>query len=485
MKGTTEGMTVIKVAPMDHELAIGHEWRIAWVNGVINQVELDRMLASGLPQNAAPERVRPSKLSQLAAHAEMSQPDYARKHSMLSGFRVAAKHGEDLMHGDVQGESFSRRLGMLTQKPGAYICKECVSDALKKQQLSWYWREHHLHGVDWCPIHEVALFQITATNPWVAMPHHWIEDGEIESAGMFSSNEKDLGFLRRYAQIALALLDRDTPLDVRALGHLIGRRAQDLGLRTSVNGQKQTISDHVFKNTPNEWLKTHFSQIASKEKPGFITKIDSAVISRTIPAQGHVYGLVLASLFDSSHEALQYLNTCVPDGVVESVKTPSRRNSNFWYGEFWEIYVKHGGLTVKIAESLGMDKTYLQEKMWALGMPSLHNVGASKPWRALIRLHCGDSFRHSCELENADENEVENLLRTVSPKVVALARIIVGNARKGVAVATSNSLPLSTVCDVLVQPVTPAPSQQFDRFIDAVVGDQGATWRTVEKMKAA
>ena len=477
---------MIKVAPMDHELAIGHEWRIAWVNGVINQVELDRLLASGLPQNATPKLVRPSKLSRLAAHAEMSPPDYARKHSMLSGFRVAAKHGEDLMHGHVQGEPFSRRLGMRTQKQGAYICKECVNDGLKKRQLSWYRREHHLYGVDWCPIHEVALFRITATNPWVALPHHWMEDSEIESAATFAPDERDLGFLRRYAQIAESLLDRATPLDVRALGHLIGGRAQDLGLRTSVNGQKLTISDYIWQNTPKEWLKIHFSHIASKEQPGFITKIDSAVISRTIPAQGHVYGLVLASLFDSSHEALQYLNTCVPVGVIENLKKSLRRNSIFWHGEFWEIYVKHGGLTAKIAESLGMDKTYLQEKMWTLGMPSLHNVGASKPWRALIRLHNGEGFRHSCKLEKTDEKELEELLRTVSPKVVALASKIVGNARRGVEVVSANLPPLRLVCDVHMQSVTPAPNLELiDSLTHTVVCDQGATLQALENMKAA
>ena len=470
---------------MDHELAIGHEWRIAWVNGVINQVELDRLLVSGLPKNATPNLVRPSKLSQLAAHAEMSPTDYAGKYSMLSEFRVAAKHGEDLMHGDVRGESFSRRLGMLTPKPGAYICKECVNDGLKKKQLSWYRREHHLHGIDWCPIHEIALFRITAKNPWSALPHHWIEDGEIESANTFSPDESDLVFMRRYAQIAETLLDRAAPLDVRALGHLIGRRAQDLGLRISVNGQKPTISDYIWQNTPKEWLKTNFSHIASKVQPGFITKIDGAVISRTIPAQGHVYGLVLTSLFSTSHEALQYLNTCVPYGVMESVKTPSRRNSIFWHGEFWEIYVKHGGLTAKIAESLGMDRTYLQEKMMTLGMPSLHNVGASKTWRALIRLHQGESFRRSCELEKVDEKELEELLRTVSPKVVALASKIVGNAWKGVPVATTNLPPLRSISDVHVQSVLPVPNQEFNRFIDTDVGDQGATWQTMEKMKAA
>lgn len=282
---------MIKVTPMNDELAIGHEGRIAWINAVANQQEFDRLMASSSSQREQHKLDKPSKLSQLAAHAEMSPTDYARKHSMLPAFRVAAKHGEDLTHGDAQGESFSRRLGMLTQKPGAYICQACANDDLKKRQLSWYRRQHHLHGVDWCPVHEIALSKIKAPNPWAAFPHHWIEAGEIESACTVEHGQKDMVFLRRYAEISVALLDQATPLDVRAVGYLIGKRAQDLGLRTSINGQRSTISDHILLKAPEKWLKTHFSHISEKETSGFINKIDAAAISRTIPHGGSRFRL--------------------------------------------------------------------------------------------------------------------------------------------------------------------------------------------------
>ncbi|WP_166485667.1 TniQ family protein [Rhodoferax ferrireducens] len=476
---------MIKVTPMDDELAIGHEGRIAWVNAVANQREFDRLMASSSSQSEQHKLDKRSKLSQLAAHAEMSPTNYARKHSMLPAFRVAAKHGEDLMHGDAQGESFSRRLGMLTQKPGAYICQSCVNDDLKKSQRSWYRRDHHLHGVDWCPSHEITLSEIKAPNPWAAFPHHWIEAGEIESACKVEHGQQDMAFLRCYAEISVALLDQDTPLDVRAVGYLIGKRAQHLGLRTSINGQRSTISDHILLKAPEKWLKTHFSHISEKETSGFIAKIDAAVISRTIPAQGYVYGLALASLFDTSGEAIQYLNASVPADVVARVKTPSRRDAGFWHGEFWDIYVQHGGLAARIAESLGMDKTYLQEKMSTLGMPSLHNVGASKSWRALMRLHGGEGFRSSCELEKVDEKDVEYLLRTVNPKVVALACNIVGSSWKDMAVVTTNFPPLRSTCDAQVRTVSPAPNQEFNRFIDTVVAGQGSALQQLETMAAA
>lgn len=476
---------MIKVTPMDGELAIGHEGRIAWINGVANHREFDDLLRSSLSQNDRNKLDRQSRLSQLAAHAEISPTDYARKHSMLPALRVAARHGEDLMHGDARGESFSRRLGLRTQKPGAYVCQACVNHGLKTRQHSWYLREHHLYGVDWCPVHETALSIIDAQNPWVAMPHHWMESGAVESGSPVDYDPYDMVFLKRYAEIAMALLDRAIPLDVRAAGFLISKRAQDLKLRTSIRGQRATISDHVLQHAPTKWLKTHFSHIAAKDKSGFITKIDSAVISRTIPAQGYVYGLVLASLFDTSEEAIQILNADVPTEIVTNVKTPPRREDSFWHGEFWDIYVHHGGLVVRIAESLGMSRTYLQERMSALGMPSLHNVSASRGWRALIRLHNGEGFRRACELEKADEKELEDLLRTVNPKVVALASRNLTNARKGVAVGAANSSSLRSVGDMHLQSVSPAPNQEFNRFIDAVVGGQSTTLQALKTMSAA
>jgi hypothetical protein len=457
---------------MADELAIGHEGRIAWVYGATEKRELDLHLAATLQPNDAQNPAKLSRLCQLAAHAEMTSTEYARKHSMLPAFRVVAKHGEDLVHGSEQGETFTRRLGMLTQKSGAYICQECVSAELQKEQLSWYHREHHLFGIDWCPKHEVPLAKVIAKDPWSSMPHHWVESEEIEAQITFDFNPMELEFLRRYVEISTALLDRAVPLDVRAVGYLIARRARDLGLRTCINGQRPTISDHVVLKAPAKWLNTYFSYMAVKEKTSFVSKIDAAVVSRTIPAQGAVYALVLASMFDIASEAIQYLNTAVPNEVVENVKTPQRRTAGFWHGDFWEIYVSHRGLTAKIAESLGMDKTTLQDKMWTLGMPSLYNVGTSKSWRALVRLHGGEGFRRACELENADEKDVEDLLRKVNPRVVVLASKLIWSPQKVVATALGNSVEHHSKCEVLLQSDSPAEDREFGRFIESVVGSQ-------------
>ncbi len=245
----------IEVTPMDDELAKGHEGRIAWILGAADQREFAGLLASTLPSTNKQKPAKPSRLSQLAAHAKMSPTDYAANHSMLPVLRIAARHGETFAHGAIESESFSRRLGMLTQKFGAYICTACVNEDLKKRQFSWYHRQHHLYGVDWCPTHEVVLTKVNAKNPWAAMPHHWIESENIESESSLDYDQQEMVFLRRYVEISAFLLNRAIPMDVRAIRHLIASQATALGLRTSANGQRSTISDQVLLKAPANWLK--------------------------------------------------------------------------------------------------------------------------------------------------------------------------------------------------------------------------------------
>lgn len=480
---------MIRVAPMDDELAVGHAGRIAWILGTADQRELAGLLALTLPSRDRQKSVKSSRLSQLAAHAGMSTTDYARKHSMLAALRVAAKPGEDLMHGDELGETFSRRLGMLTQKSGAYICLACVNEDMEDEKSSWYHREHHLFGVDWCPTHEMLLAKVNAKDPWAAMPHHWIESEDIEPESSADYDQQDMVFLRRYAEISKSLLSRAIPLDVRAIRHLIARQAIALGLRTSAKGQRSTISDLVLLKAPAKWLKTHFSHIAGKNKPGFIGKVDGAVISRAIPAQGHVYCLVLASLFDAAEDAIQYLNSSIPAEVVQRVKTPARRSASFWHGEFWDIYVKHDGSTAKIAESLGVDRSYLAERMYALGMPSLHNVAFSGTWRALIRFHDGESLQRACELEKVAVNDVEALQRKSSPQAVRLASKIVKNELTAGKVSAKQNLSPPSGCQPLPaggksQTSAQQTDQEFSRFIDTVADDPGSTRQPLREMEA-
>ena len=198
--------------------------------------------------------------------------------------------------------------------------------------------------------------------------------------------------------------------------------------------------------------------------------------------------LVLTAFFDSAQEAVQYLNTGVPTEVVEHVKTPTRREAKFWHGELWEIYVKCGGQITKMAAVLGMDKKYLQERMLAQGLPSLHNVSSSSNWRALVRLHQGESFRRACELEKIGEEELEVLLRTVNPKVVGLVLEILEYGDGECRFDVSNSLKRQQLptCAGSVRTVPQKPIDQTCHHISGLTAfGKNKNWNSLEEMKAA
>ena len=235
--------------------------------------------------------------------------------------------------------------------------------------------------------------------------------------------------------------------------------------------------------------KTHFSHIAGKRELGSIGKVDGAVISRTRPAQGHVYCLVLASLFEKAEDAIRVLKSSTPAEVVQGVKTPARRSANFWHGEFWDIYVKYEGLTAKIAESLGVDRSYLAERMWTLGLPSLHNVAFSATWRALIRFHDGESLQRACDRERVAVSDVEALQRKSSPQAVRLASKIIKNQLTAGRVSAKQNLSPPSGCQPRPagaksqQTSAQQTDQEFSRFIDTVAGDPGSTRQPLREME--
>ncbi len=121
---------MIEVEPMLDELSVGHEGRLAWVNNCQSLEELYSLIGKTLGQQGHKIATLP-KLHQLALVSKYDPKEYARWHSMLAVRRVAAKRGSDMPHGAANSYAFSKRLGMLPQRSGAFCCIKCVEEDLK------------------------------------------------------------------------------------------------------------------------------------------------------------------------------------------------------------------------------------------------------------------------------------------------------------------------------------------------------------------
>lgn len=402
---------------MPNELAVAHEGRIAWLEGHSSAKETDEWIKSVLG-SMNQDAVAMPRLHQLATLSNMRPMLYARHHSMLPALRVASKVGTDHMHGDDASQSFSRRLGMLTQRRGAFCCEKCIEEDLKKQHFSWFRRTHHLIGVDWCSVHGCGLVQVDDPLPFTQAPHIWLTKGKLSKLVVAVTELPVTGFLRRYVDISTALLIRDRPFPAEQINAQLSTRASSLGLRISRTGQRPLLSDRLREQAPPSWLNQHLPGWATKGLAVYFSRIDGLGSVKQVAGVGDAYAMALAALYDSADEAMNAINKpSQPTNELRFGRKGPKNRSGFWQGEVWETYIACKGVVNDMAQRLNLDRTHLSEMMCSAGLPSLADLHTAGKWRAFIRFGRGEGIVSACEAECIDISELETLLRKCSSRV--------------------------------------------------------------------
>ena len=417
-------MRRVQIEPMPGEPAIAHAGRTALFLGFSSAQKFNKWLKREWGQGDISGTNSP-RLAQLAGVADMSSDDYARQHSMMAVLRVGARPADLGFYGAPKGANFTKRLGMLTQKTGAHLCPQCVEEDLAHWKFSWFRRTHQLQGVDWCPSHRTLLVKVKGSNPWALLPQHWMEKGEVEGPNLGASDLESNDFVLRFTEIACALLERPRPLHLGRLARLLGDRARELGLRTSQDGVKANLSDHVLRSAPQGWLICHWPELVDKKPGSFYFGLDNTLISRTVPSTGFAYATALTALWPTPLQVHQMLTQIdvedAPTGE-KSVKRSIAKDPAFWHGGFWDEYIEQQGRVRAMAPRLGMHPTHLREKFNQLGLPSLHDVGTAPRWRAYLSFEAGKSLSAACAAEGVSEAEVLELIRLSCARVALGAR---------------------------------------------------------------
>lgn len=406
---------MIEVQAMLDELSIGHENRLAWVNNCGSIKELTYNICRSLIDQGNEILTLP-RLHQLALVSNCDAIEYARQHSMLAVLRIAAKKGSDLPHGTVETHTFSRRFGMLPQRSGAYCCIECINEDIKKEQFSWYRRQHHLTGVDWCPVHGCVLSVVKAQEPFSQSPHIWLSEDNLKKVDACEPSLPEEGFLHRYIQIACKLLERNRPFQVENIASLLASRAKKYDLRIGMIGQRSLISDRLLDIAPIEWLRRHLPEFDTKITKVFFHRIDSLALYNRCAGAGDAYIMAIAALYESVDEAINDL-ALVDKNVVNKQKQNRRRGVQFWEGEIWPEYLQANGIYSEIASNLSITRQHLSERLNDLGLPSLRDIDNSPVWRTFERFMSGESFSISCTKEKINQDEFEKQLRICSGRV--------------------------------------------------------------------
>lgn len=407
-------LQMITVVPMEDELAVGHEGRRMLIRGCESrEVHMEELKADVRQRfRSSPEM---SKLHMLAVVSGMEPSAYALRHSMLAALRVAVAGGEVVPHGDVRSDNISRRKGMLTQREGAFVCSDCIaSDLRSPYETSWFRREHHLVGVDWCTKHGCVLHRVLAPKPFDDLPHVWLDKGMTERLDAYCPRLPTEGFVARYIEISVRLLVRPCPIQGLVLNRVIAEKAKTLGLRVSQVGNLPLPSDRLVSLVDPTWAHQHIAGFGQKRRGGMFYRVDVAVTPSKSVAPGDGYALALATVCESSEEAAALVERAAltsEGGSTITRRTREMRGEAFWHGDAWIAYLRADGNFQRLVADLDADMTTVWRRMASLGLPPAKGAVESRTWTALLAFEDGTSLEEALACTGVNREEFERVLR--------------------------------------------------------------------------
>jgi hypothetical protein len=414
---------MIHVVPMTDELAAGHQGRIQLVNGCPDERDLTRLIEGAVAERGL-DPIGMPRLTQLAVISDMDGGDYVRKHSMVPGYRVAAKEGNDDDHGTYKRGHDSTRPGMPSKGIRASCCPQCIAEDLQQFGFSWYRRRHQLVGVDWCITHGCRLSVVDAPRPFVRSPDRWLLENRLTPLQGVAEELLAGGFLRRFADISVMLLERDRPFLLGCIYGTLARRAWELGLRCGRHGKRPCLSDHLSAQVEKAWLVAHVPAWDKKQPFSYFHQIDCVIGLPGRLTVGEAYAMAMAALYETATGAMFDVSSAealhkYPSSVAR-LQLPER-----WSRQLEKACPQYHLQMAAFAKRLGYHASFLHDVFLVLGLPNMRAFEPARSWAALIRFSFfGERFSSACIREQVTEEEVKALLQKCSGNVLSTIRLL-------------------------------------------------------------
>jgi hypothetical protein len=291
----------------------------------------------------------------------------------------------------------------------AMFCPECIKEDKASPRGFAYWRRsHQLPGIPWCIKHGCQVANSPdGTKAFDVMPFPEM-DAIFEFAEPEFAEISANPIVQRYASIAIAFLNsKATASDIHAQFR-IAEQAKKHHLRVCIKGRRPTLTDRLLEQVPKYWLKTLYPDIDKRSPAEFFFPIDNVTVG---VATGTSYALALATLFDSSEDALNYWYGDI-EGLPTERKTQRNFGKDYWSSsEMFKVYVEHRGNYRSISQALAITPSYLRPQLNAVGLPGLGLVNMNTTAGAVLDFHAGMSLETACESHGASRDEVEKLIR--------------------------------------------------------------------------
>lgn len=188
----------------------------------------------------------------------------------------------------------------------ALACPRCAQEDVARGVPSYWRRMHHLPGVDWCTVHQEALFRFTPA-AFERRPSDVLARSEGVRCPVPAAID-GMSVLGRYAELMVRWLQRSSVYSCAALNRVVFDGCQAQGLRCSQVGKRPLVSDRVRQCVPAEWLALYWPEVLSKTPAAYLPRLDGPSKDKHVGYPGSTCALALAALFESVDEIEQRLN---------------------------------------------------------------------------------------------------------------------------------------------------------------------------------
>lgn len=284
---------------LDGEFSRGYRGRLRVLNQYSSVLKFMRSLRREVHGGDASEIPDSVTLAQVAG---LSLEEFVQKSSLLPFQRAVSLKDADVRHGDSARLSLIERCGTrVWRQYMALSCPQCIKEDLEVGFA--YWRlTHQIPGIPWCTKHGCELENSSIGKKAMdSMPN------EGKKTTIYSEKEfqnlKENAAIQRYVDIALAFQQSKQPMSLIHASYRIAERAKKHDLRVGERGKRATLTERVMDLVPVCWLKTLYPEIEDWSSGDYFNSIDNST-KGLVSSTGYV--LALASLFDSSQEALAY-----------------------------------------------------------------------------------------------------------------------------------------------------------------------------------
>lgn len=248
---------LVQPAPLPEEMDRGYLGRIMRINGYRTPKDtVEAMAAHFCEEGRSRRELTTHEL--LSRMAGMTTEHFAQRHTTLPLRRGITSYVPSLTHGSKERKSLLYNSASLRKGQAAFFCKECVKADVHFHGASYWRRDLQTPGQIWCPKHGTPLSFITSNDPFLASPATSINEA-AQIPEEWVKPAIDNTNVARFIELAAALYDRPSPLDVARIAPLLRDTGSAQGFKVNASSkQGALISDYMKAVFPPQWLSTVF-----------------------------------------------------------------------------------------------------------------------------------------------------------------------------------------------------------------------------------